>query len=433
MNAVMKSRRKRKRLHKFMHMARQRIFKKMRRKVRQNLPTFRVNWEDHLQTLREDEFRLRYRMPKVAFDFLLSECSKYSTFFCQLSPHKAELSRRLYGCDPVDPRHKLAAAIRWFAGGSYLDIRLVHGMSKNTLYKCVWEAVDAINSSPQLSLKFPWDDEKELEKLERGFASLSKGKVRGCIFSLDGFCVRIHCPRGVVNPRDYYHRKGFYTFVVQAVVDAVGKFRASSIKAVGSTHDSLAFQMSDFYDKLEKGNLARPVGLSGIDSYFGMGDDAYANRAFLCTPWPGRNLSIVKDSYNYFQSLLRIVVECAFGRLVMRWGCLWRALCVAAWRVPALINALMKLHNLCDENSKIRISKTDVNHFIKTGQAPCVFANDGGGMTPTELHEHRSRRRSKKDVNNSTRQAVTDHLASIGARRPPHSRFRSKSWVRVME
>ena len=83
-------------------------------------------------------------------------------------------------------------------------------------------AVDAINSSPQLSLKFPWDDEKELMKLERGFASLSKGKVRGCLFSLDGFCVRIHCPRGVVNPRDYYHRKGFYAFVVQAVVDAVG-------------------------------------------------------------------------------------------------------------------------------------------------------------------------------------------------------------------
>ena len=60
----------------------------------------------------------------------------------------------------------------------------------------------------QFELKFPWDDDEEgSADLERDFVKISGGKLRVCVFAVNGFCARIQAPH-VVNPRDYYHRKG---------------------------------------------------------------------------------------------------------------------------------------------------------------------------------------------------------------------------------
>ena len=396
------------------------------RSRRKNLPVVRTDWDDHLKTLRAGEFERRYRMDETKFTYLLDQCAEQSEFFRPLTPENRKLHHNLYGADPIDVRHKLAAALRWLAGGSYLDVRLVHGISRETLYTCVWQAVDAINASPGMRMEFPWHDDVKLQNLEKGFAGLCGGKLRGCVFAVDGFCVRIICPGGAVNPRDYWHRKGFYAFVVQAVVDATGKFLAASLKAVGSTHDSLAFKMSKFHSMLEKGLLRRETGVDDLHTYFGMGDDAYACREFLVTPWPGRNLGDVKDNFNYYQSRLRIVVECAFGRLVKRWGCLWRPLQVAYWRVPALVTALMKLHNLCDRNSEVPILPEDLSHFMKTNQLPLVFHNNNNDKGVARQRRRERARVSKRRRDEDTREVVTDNLREIGAVRPPHSRYRMR-------
>ena len=405
------------------------MYKRVRKKKRKNLPVCRKDWDSHVAELRAGEFQRRYRMSIEKFNFLLTQCAAESSFFRELDAKKSMLARNAYGRDPIDPRHKLAAAIRFWCGGSYLDIRLVHGMCVETLYVCVWTAVDAINSSRKLQMYFPWDDEEGLQELEQGFSKISGGKVRGCVFSVDGFCVRIICPIGVINPRDFWHRKGFYAYVVQAVVNATGKFTAASIKAIGSTHDALAFRMSSFYAKLEAGMLSRSTGLTGVTSFFGMGDDAYGNKEYCLTPYPGRDLPEHKDSFNYYQSLLRAsTVECAFGRLTQRWGCLWKPLRVAHQRVPPLLFALMKLHNLCDTNSPVIIHDDDVHHLRNQKLAPQVFTNELGALTGSELHQLRNMQRlSRSERDGLTRRVVTDHLQNIGATRPPHSRYRSRT------
>ena len=394
------------------------------RKIRRNRKINRIDWQLHVEQLCDGEFARRYRMSEEKFNSLLSKCADVSKFFRPLDEQQKRLVRNSYGCEGIDPRHKLGAAMRWCSGGSYLDIRLVHTMSKTSMYECVWQMVDAINKSPDMKLSFPWDDEDGLNELEMGFAKLSKGKVRGCVFSVDGFCIRIIAPTNVPNTRDYWHRKGFYAIVVQAVVDSVGHFRSASFQAVGSTHDSLAFKMSQFYANLEAGKLSRSNGIGGLRSFFGMGDDAYGNRKYLLTPWPGRDISRRKDTFNYWQSRLRIPVECSFGRLTHRWGCLWRPLSCCVHKVPSLITALMKIHNMVDSCNPVRILRADLNHFMRTNQTPCVFVN-GGGLTGSELHEQRRRRRveTRREVNNSTRNVITDHLQLIGASRPPHSRY----------
>jgi len=133
-------------------------------------------------------------------------------------------------------------------------------MSTARLYECVWHAVDAINSSETLAFNFPWKDEEGRKDLELGFAQLTGGKFRGCVFATDGFCIRIVAPTGVLNVRDYWHRKKFYAIVVQATVDSTGKFIGASFKAGGSTHDSLAImKTSKFWELLESGMLALPT------------------------------------------------------------------------------------------------------------------------------------------------------------------------------
>ena len=41
---------------------------------------------------------------------------------------------------------RLACALRFFAGGSYLDITISHGIGKTDVYRSVWAVVHAIKS-----------------------------------------------------------------------------------------------------------------------------------------------------------------------------------------------------------------------------------------------------------------------------------------------
>ena len=55
-------------------------------------------------------------------------------------------------------------------------------------------------------------------------------------------------------------------------------------------------------------------------------DDAYTYLNRLLTSLLGKALSIVKDCFNYRQSIARIHNERSFGILVGRWGMFWRPL-----------------------------------------------------------------------------------------------------------
>ena len=165
--------------------------------------------QSHLESLGVGEFKRRYLMSGAKFDSLLSMLVSASDFFKPVDSDKSRFIRNLYGHFGCDPRHKLVSFIRWCAGGSYLDIRLVHGMGRFSVYDVLWETVDAIHTSPELRIQFPWDDDEAMSKLEKGFSNLSHGKLRGCVFALDGLCIHIKCPIGVSNPRDYYNRTVF--------------------------------------------------------------------------------------------------------------------------------------------------------------------------------------------------------------------------------
>ena len=148
------SRKSRRALYRIKQLLKFTTVRKQDRKERRNIKRHVKSWEEHLAELRGDEFKRRYRMPQETFNFLLETIA---SFFQPLTSHQELKQQCLYGNSGIDPRHKLAAALRWFAGGSYLDIRLVHSMSVAKMYQCVWKTVDAINASEALSFKFPWN------------------------------------------------------------------------------------------------------------------------------------------------------------------------------------------------------------------------------------------------------------------------------------
>ena len=49
----------------------------------------------------------------------------------------------------------LAVALRYFAGGSYLDITISHGIGKTDVYHSIWAVVHATNRCPRLQFQFP--------------------------------------------------------------------------------------------------------------------------------------------------------------------------------------------------------------------------------------------------------------------------------------
>jgi len=93
------------------------------------------------------------------------------------------------------------------------------------------------------------------------------------------------------------------------------------------------------------------------------GDDAYEQSNFMLTPFSTsaalKNMTTderkvemnKRDGYNFWQSSLRICIECAFGMLIRRFGIFWRSMTGTLAHSQLIILCCMCLHNVCiDEN-----------------------------------------------------------------------------------
>lgn len=49
---------------------------------------------------------------------------------------------------------RLAVALRMFAGASYVDVALLFGIAKESVFHIMWEVVDAINNTPEVGAFF---------------------------------------------------------------------------------------------------------------------------------------------------------------------------------------------------------------------------------------------------------------------------------------
>jgi hypothetical protein len=189
---------------------------------------------------------------------------------------------------------------------------------------------------------FPYNDLRELAKIERGFAQYSYGRLRGCVMAVDGWVCRTRPPyqSEVENVKSFYNRKGTYGLVILAGVDSKCKFLMFSSQSSGSTNDCVAWEFSNIYQHVIKENRLP-------SNYYFIGDEGFVNTRNFLTPHSGCFLNLFKDSFNYHLSRMRQNVERAFGILVSRWGIYWRPLSCDYDRWRLILQVTARLHNLC--------------------------------------------------------------------------------------
>ena len=221
------------------------------------------------------------------------------------------------------------------------------------------------------------------------------------IGAVDGLLVETRSPtkRETTKVAAYYsgHKKRF-GINVQAMCDARLRFLSVSAMCPGKTNDLSAFRHSD---------LAPRIGLLP-DGYYAIGDNAYINSDKMLVPFPGADLGLEEDSYNFFHSQLRVTIERAFGLLVGRWGVLWRPLRVPLHRQARLILALCKLHNFClDENPAVYAEVNPAETLSRNAQERRVFETQFAFQRGMDGW--------------TTRRAITDRIANLNLQRPQYN------------
>ena len=167
---------------------------------------------------------------------------------------------------------------------------------------------------------------------------------------VDGTHIPIIAPEEFA--KDYYNRKGYYSVLMQGLVDSSYCFTDIYIGWPGSVHDARMFCSSNVYKWGENGTL-----LPNSDKLIHnvkvpliiLGDPAYPLLHWVMKPFTDNGkLSVDQVNFNYHLSRARIVVENTFGRMKGRWRCLLKRNDMHITNIPTVIAVCAILHNMCE-------------------------------------------------------------------------------------
>ena len=266
------------------------------------------------------------------------------------------------------------------------------------MYKIVRHFVRALIDNYAGLVRFPLTTE-ECQAVAAGFeANKCMPKCLGVVA-----CTRfkIRKPQKV-RSEAYRDCMGEYSFILQAIVDAEGKFLNTSCGAAGSCHDSRVYDDSVFSDMVRKKRfLQMPCKhityLSAITppreveytlTPYLIGDAAYTESLNMVVPFPGGDdaLSDTQRLFNCCHSSARMAVKPAFGRLKGRWQILRQNIGVSVWELPNFVDACIILHNLC-ENERMSCDERDVLEAEIDEQRYCAGLRGPAGQEEEEEEE----------------------------------------------
>ena len=215
------------------------------------------------------------------------------------------------------------------------------------------------------------------------------------------------------NVRSFFTRKGFYGHALQAFSDGNCKFVHISQRVCASTHDSTAYVLTGISESIMKGQLPQWAHI--------VLDEAYKCTEQELSPWKGKNLPEEKDTFNYFLSLHRQVIERAFGLLVARWGIFWRPLRFGTNMIDLIVRVCCKLHNLCVDAFGSSMASVEVCNYDKVWNR-----GDSSNTDATVLFtDGTTKAQGERSDLLPRRIRLTNELQALGLKRPAHSQFRN--------
>ncbi|CAB5377136.1 unnamed protein product [Rhizophagus irregularis] len=246
--------------------------------------------------MQDFEFKRHFRLTRSTFEWLC----------CKIIPH---LKREITGPGIVGLawEQKVGASL-WFlaTGECFRSIGNRFGMGESTFSYALRDFINVIVTKFLAEkIVFP-NTESEINEITNGFKGT--GRIPNVIGAIDGSHIPIKAPH--LFPIDYFNRKGFYSIVLQAVVDHKKSFLDICVGWPGSTHDSRILVNSNLYNKFN--NL-----VTTFNNKYILGDGGYLNLSWLIVPYKdiGRGLIQKQTYFNCKHSQTRIKVEQAFGLL----------------------------------------------------------------------------------------------------------------------
>ena len=304
-----------------------------------NEKLFRRRWdESYLRDLavREKSFVAEYRLDPASFDVL----SGMLEMDLQVNQKTSKVSTK---SGAITTNSRLGAALIILAGGRRIESMRTHGLSQAFVYENLRKVVRAINNHPKLEIVC--DTSLNSMKIKaKNYAELGDHNLfRYCVGAIDGLAIKTRTPS-----RNLFHNtarfiSGSKTIVcinMQAECQSDLQFQAVTFKHAGCTNDAVAFETSSLKGLCK--SLPFP--------YHWLGDNAYTLNETMLVPFPGQNLHITHpelETFNFYQSQMRITIECTFGVFVRRWGILWKSMEYNLDFQFEIIHACCRLHNFC--------------------------------------------------------------------------------------
>ncbi|CAM5075196.1 unnamed protein product [Natator depressus] len=295
-----------------------------------------TDWWDRivLQVWDDSQWLRNFRMRKGTF---MELCDL-------LSPALKHMNTKMRAALTVEKR--VAIALRKLATpDSYRSVGNQFGVGKSTVGAAVMQVAHAIKDlliSRVVTLG-------NVQVIVDGFAAMGFPNCGGAID-------RTHIP--ILAPQhqagEYINRKGYFSIVLQALVDHKGRFTNINVGWPGKVHDARIFRNSGLFQKLQEGTLFPDQKITVGDVEMPiviLGDPAYPLMPWLMKPYTG-SLDSSQELFNYRLSKCTMVVECAFGRLKARWRSLLTHLDLSETNIPTVITACCALHNLCESKGE---------------------------------------------------------------------------------
>ena len=235
----------------------------------------------------EEWWKENLRMSRTTFDALCDHLHSYL--------EKKDTCMR----HPVSVEQRVAVTLwRLATNIEFRTLSTLFGLGQSTVGKVVNETCSAITTNllrrfVQIPSGECLDEDIAGFEQERGFPQT--------VGAIDGTHIPIICPKE--SGSDYYNRKGFYSVIMQAVVDYQGLFVDIYVGWPGKVHDARVFVNSAFYKGMVNGTLFpdRKRLINGIEvPLLVLGDPAYPALPWLMKPYPEHAaMSRRMEHYNY--------------------------------------------------------------------------------------------------------------------------------------
>ena len=187
-----------------------------------------------------------------------------------------------------------------------------------------------------------------------------------CLGAVDGTHIVIKRPSE--KSTDYINRKSMCSLNIQAVADHKYCFIDVSIKCSSCVHEARVFSNSSINTKLRNGSIPKcekviaqnepPVPVSIL------GDPAYPLLSFIMKEFANDGNNQSEQFYGFRLSSARTVIECSFGRLKTRFGCLRGDMDINLIDLAHVIHVCFILHNFCEIGNEL-ISQQEVGATMK--------------------------------------------------------------------